>query len=48
MLPPEETAEDQGWRGLMPRAGNFYVHVVAHPEATYQLTVTFEQPDEDE
>ncbi|MBI3649810.1 MAG: hypothetical protein HY231_02040 [Acidobacteria bacterium] len=31
---------DKGWRGKIPKTGNYYLYVVAHPTAHYTLWVT--------
>lgn len=28
------------WRGKVPRTGNYYIYIVAHPTATYTLSVS--------
>ena len=35
-----KTSEDnRGWTGKIPRTGDYYIYVVAHPTAHYKLTV---------
>ena len=32
--------DGKSWSGRVPKAGNYYVYVVAHPTANYTLSVT--------
>jgi hypothetical protein len=34
-----ESNEGKRWRGKIPRTGNYYIYVVAHPTAHYTLRV---------
>jgi hypothetical protein len=36
----KESNNGQRWTGVIPKAGNYYIYVVAHPTAKYTLKVT--------
>ncbi len=36
----KESDKGRRWRGKIPRTGNYYIYVVAHPDARYTLRVT--------
>jgi len=38
-----EDSDGQRWTGRVPRTGNYYVYVVAHPSAHYTLKVSIRQ-----
>ena len=36
----QESSNGKRWRGRVPRTGNYYIYVMAHPTAHYTLKVT--------